>query len=102
LFRTGRWGNFAGQPAFRPRRNNWRRATLQLWTEPRFEEMELDRMRASNARVGLHGQDLSGVVIWPEMGLRNPAAKQDYLKVMTRIIGETMRLEQERGMVVSF
>jgi len=93
----GRWGNFAGQPAFRPRRNNLAARHLQLWTEPRLKEMELDRMRASNAEWDFMGRTF---LVWSlaEMGLRNPAAKQDYLKVMDQIIGETMRLEQERGM----
>jgi hypothetical protein len=70
---------------------------LQLWTDPQLKEKELDRMRASNAEWDFMGRTF---LVWSlaEMGLRNPAAKQEYLKVIDQIIGETMRLEQERGM----
>jgi hypothetical protein len=70
---------------------------LQLWTEPTLKEQELGRMRASNAEWDFMGRTF---LVWSlaEMGLRNPAAKADYLQVMDQIIGETLRLEKERGM----
>lgn len=70
---------------------------LQLWTKPALKEQELGRMRASNAEWDFMGRTF---LVWSlaEMGLRNPAAKADYLQVMDQIIGETLRLEKERGM----
>src|ERR1700722_18307347 len=70
---------------------------LQLWTEPKSREREMVKMRGSNAEWDFMGRTF---LVWSlaEMGLRNPAAKQDYLKVMDQIIAETLRLEKERGM----
>jgi Linalool dehydratase/isomerase len=70
---------------------------LQLWTDPKLRTRELGRMRESNAEWDFMGRTL---FVWSlgEMGVRNPAAKQDYLKVMDQIIGETLQLEKERGM----
>ena len=50
----------------------------------------------SNAEWDFMGRTL---FVWSlgEMGLRNPTAKQDYLKVMDQIIGETLQLEKEMG-----
>lgn len=70
---------------------------LQLWTEPKSREQELAKMRGSNAEWDFMGRTF---LVWSlaEMGVRNPADKQDYLKVMDQIIAETLRLEQEHGM----
>jgi hypothetical protein len=70
---------------------------LQNWTEPGLRERELGQMRASNAEWDFMGRTF---LVWSlaEMGLRNPAARDKYLQVMDQIIGETLRLEQERGM----
>lgn len=72
---------------------------LQLWTEPKSLERELARMRNSNAEWDFMGRTF---LVWScaEMALREPAAKQEYLSVMDRIIAETLRLEKERGMYV--
>lgn len=53
-------------------------------------------MRVSNAEWDFMGRTF---LVWSlaEMGLRNPAAKQDYLPVMDQIIDETLRLEKEHG-----
>jgi hypothetical protein len=70
---------------------------LQLWTEPVLREQELGRMRHSNAEWDFMGRTF---LVWSlgEMGLRNPAAKREYLPVMDQIITETIRLEKEQGM----
>ena len=56
-------------------------------------------MRHSNAEWDFMGRTF---LVWSlgEMGLRNPAAKKDYLAVMDRIIAETIRLEKEQGIYV--
>jgi hypothetical protein len=69
---------------------------LQLWTDPALREEELARMRASNAEWDLMGRTFL-VCSLGEMSLRNPAGKAEYLRTMDLIIGETLRLEQERG-----
>ena len=70
---------------------------LQLWTEPKHREVELQRMRASNAEWDFMGRSF---LVWSlaNMGLREPAAKPDYLETIDQIIGETLRLEQQEGM----
>ncbi|MGO8736151.1 MAG: hypothetical protein ACLQVM_25535, partial [Terriglobia bacterium] len=38
------------------------------------------------------------VLALANMSLREPAAQESYLKIMDQIIGETMRLEKEKGL----
>src|SRR6266481_1949909 len=70
---------------------------LDLWTEPQSRERELQKMRASNAEWDFMGRSF---LVWSlaNMGLREPAAKEAYLRVMDQIIDETLRLEQEHAM----
>lgn len=70
---------------------------LQLWNEPELRQQELDRMRASNAEWDFMGRSY---LVWSlaNMGLRDPQSKQVYLQTMDQIIGETLRLEKEKGM----
>ena len=70
---------------------------LRLWTEPRSREQELRKMRASNAEWDFMGRSF---LVWSlaNMGLREPAAKAEYLRAMDEIIDETLRLEKEKGM----
>jgi hypothetical protein len=72
---------------------------LQLWTDPALRARELERMRHSNAEWDFMGRTF---LVWSlgEMGLRNPAAKKNYLPVMDQIIAETIRLEKEQGIYV--
>src|SRR5882672_12323710 len=69
---------------------------LQLWTEPSLRQAELKKMRASNAEWDFMGRSF---LVWSlvNMGLREPAAKEDYLPVIDQIIDETLKLERERG-----
>jgi hypothetical protein len=70
---------------------------LQLWTDPESRQRELGRMRASNAEWDFMGRTF---LVWSlaEMSVRNPGGKSEYLKTIDQIIGETLQLEQERGM----
>src|SRR5688572_3298980 len=70
---------------------------LQLWTDPPLRERELQRMRASNAEWDFMGRSF---LVWSlaNMSLRDPATKPSHLETMDRIIGETIRLEQQEGM----
>src|SRR5260370_1358501 len=70
---------------------------LQLWTEPALREQELRKMRASNAEWDFMGRSF---LVWSlaNMGLREPASKEVCLQTSDQIIGETLRLEKEKGM----
>jgi len=70
---------------------------LQLWTDPQFKEVELKRMRASNAEWDFMGRSF---LVWSlaNMGLREPEGKQNYLRTMDQIIDETLRLEAQEGL----
>ena len=69
---------------------------LQLWTNAPLRSAELDRMRRSNAEWDFMGRSF---LVWSlaEMGLRDPARKDECLAVMDQIIVETLKLEEERG-----
>src|SRR6266699_2756178 len=58
---------------------------LQLWTEPALRETELQRMRASNAEWDFMGRTF---LVWSlaNMGMREPASRELYLKTMDQII----------------
>jgi hypothetical protein len=72
---------------------------LQLWTDPKLRDQELQRMRASNAEWDFMGRSF---LVWSlaNMGLREPAAKQSYLATMDHIIEETLQIEKEKGICV--
>jgi hypothetical protein len=69
---------------------------LQLWTNAPLRSAELDRMRRSNAEWDFMGRSF---LVWSlaDMGLRDPSRKEELLAVMDQIIGETLKLEEERG-----
>jgi hypothetical protein len=69
---------------------------LQLWTDPASRAGELRKMRASNAEWDFMGRSF---LVWSlaNMGLREPAAKAQYLQTMDQIIDETLRLEKQEG-----
>lgn len=72
---------------------------LELWTDEKLRQGELNRMRASNAEWDFMGRSF---LVWAlaNMSLRDPDTKTTHLEVMDRIIAETLRLEKERGMYV--
>ncbi len=70
---------------------------LKLWTDPALREVELRRMRGSNAEWDFMGRSF---LVWSlaNVGLRDPAQKAACLETMDRIIAETLKLEREQGM----
>jgi hypothetical protein len=95
LFKRGA-EDFKRTNGLSPRAEQLAARHIQLWTDPKLKEQELSRMRRSNAEWDFMGRTF---LVWSlaEMGLRNPAGKTEYLKVMDQIIEETLRLEKERG-----
>ena len=70
---------------------------LKLWTDPASREVELARMRGSNAEWDFMGRSF---LVWSlaNIGLRDPAQKATCLEAMDRILDETLKLEREKGM----
>src|SRR5262245_48970992 len=70
---------------------------LKLWTDPASLEVELRRMRGSNAEWDFMGRSF---FVWSlaNIGLRDAAQKPACLEAMDRIIAETLKLEHEKGM----
>jgi len=70
---------------------------LKLWTDPAAREVELARMRGSNAEWDFMGRSF---LVWSlaNVGLRDPAQKAKCLDAMDRILDETLKLEREKGM----
>jgi hypothetical protein len=69
---------------------------LYLWTNPESRQRELAKMRGSNAEWDFMGRSF---LVWAlaNRGLRHPEQKAACLEVMDRIIEETLKTEQERG-----
>jgi len=89
--------NFRQEQALSPEARQLAARQLQLWTEPALREMELNKMRASNAEWDFMGRSY---LVWSlaNMVLRDPASKPLYLRTMDQIIDETLRLEKQEGM----
>src|SRR5512146_1839662 len=70
---------------------------LQLWTEPALRQIELKKMRTSNAEWDFMGRSF---LVWSlvNMGLREPQLKGQYLPVIDQIIQETVKIERQDGM----
>ncbi len=96
LFRHGA-SDFRSDAGLSPQARQLGARQLQLWTEPASRDVELKKMRASNAEWDFMGRSF---LVWSlaNMGLRDPAAKATYLPIMDQIIEETMRLEASEGM----
>ena len=69
---------------------------LQLWADPELRKQEVEKMRGSNAEWDFMGRSY---LVWAlaNIALRDPAAKDDCLEVIDRIIDETLRLEVKHG-----
>jgi hypothetical protein len=69
---------------------------LQLWTDPGLRQVELKKMRSSNAEWDFMGRSF---LVWSlvNMGLREPQLKNQYLPVIDEIIRETIKIEQGDG-----
>jgi len=70
---------------------------VRLWTEPSLRQVELKKMRASNAEWDFMGRTF---LVWSlaNMGLREPEKKAQYVTVIDQVIDETVRIEKNDGM----
>ncbi len=91
--------NFYQPTGISPKARQLAARHLQLWTDPGLRQAELKKMRGSNAEWDFMGRSF---LVWSlvNMGLREPAMKQQYLPVIDQIIQETVRIEQHDGMYV--
>jgi hypothetical protein len=69
---------------------------LALWEDPERREQEIARMRASNAEWDFMGRTYF-VLALANMAISEPAQEGRYLGVIDAIIGETLQLEQSKG-----
>ncbi len=69
---------------------------LHLWKDTTSREIELKKMRSSNAEWDFMGRSF---LVWSlvNMGLHEPQMKSDYLPVIDQIIHETVKIEQQDG-----
>jgi len=97
VFFTRPAGEFHAAIGVSPKARELAARHLQLWTDPAPRQRELDRMRASNAEWDFMGRSF---LVWSlaNLGLRDPAAKTQYLDVIDRIVAETLELEARHGM----
>ncbi len=97
FFFTKPVSDFYAREGLSPKARELAKRHLQLWTDPKLRERELQRMRASNAEWDFMGRSF---LVWSlaNMGLRNPDSKQVYLETMDQIIDETLRLEKQNDM----
>jgi len=72
------------------------RRHLAFWGDPQLHVEELGKMRGSNPEWDFMGRTFL-VLALANMGLRQPAAKEQYLAAIDRIIDDTLRLESEKG-----
>ncbi|MBN1764874.1 MAG: hypothetical protein JW860_06420 [Sedimentisphaerales bacterium] len=70
---------------------------MALWTDPKLGAEEIKIMRASNSEWDFMGRTFL-VMALGNMSLMQPENQAPYLEVMDKIIDETIRLEQEKGM----
>src|SRR5438552_2397537 len=77
-----------------PKANQLAARHLQLWTDPALRQIELKKMRASNAEWDFMGRSF---VVWSlvNMGLREPQMKAHYLPIIDQIIQETVKIEKQ-------
>jgi len=69
---------------------------IELWSDPELVEQEIAKMRSSNAEWDFMGRTFL-VLSLANMCLAEPALEEEYLPVIDKIIGETIRLEQTYG-----
>jgi len=69
---------------------------FHLWDEQGMRNVEVARMRVSNAEWDFMGRTFH-VLALANMALREPGQRKLYLGIMDRIIDDTLRLERENG-----
>ncbi|MDC3379348.1 hypothetical protein OAX78_03605 [Planctomycetota bacterium] len=71
---------------------------LELWTNDEKRQVELEKMRGTNAEWDFMGRTFL-VLALADMSMRDPSYQPDALVAIDAIIDETVRLEEERGHV---
>jgi len=89
--------NFYQERGLSPKARQLAARHLRLWTDPASRQVELKKMRGSNAEWDFMGRSF---LVWSlaNMGLREPQAKDQYLAVIDQIIEETLKIEQKEGL----
>lgn len=88
--------NFYQEKGISPKARQLAARHLQLWTDPALRQLELKKMRTSNAEWDFMGRSF---IVWSlvNMGLREPEQAAEYLPVIDQIIRETVKIEQQDG-----
>ncbi len=97
FFFTRPAANFYQAQGISPRARELAAYHLRLWTDPQLRELELRKMRGSNAEWDFMGRSF---LVWSlaNMALREPSSQAAYLETIDQIIDETLRLEKQEGM----
>ncbi len=80
-----------------PRARSLAARHLALWEDPALRAEEFRKMRGSNAEWDFMGRTYL-VLAFANMGLREPASKGKYLRVIDAIIDDTLAVERDKGM----
>src|SRR5260370_15916165 len=96
LFYRKPLSNFYQDKGISPKATQLAARHLRLWTEPALRQIELKKMRSSNAEWDFMGRSF---LVWSlvNMGLREPQMRGQYLPVIDQIIRETVKIEQQDG-----
>jgi hypothetical protein len=70
---------------------------LFLWTDPASRERELAKMRGTNAEWDFMGRTFL-VLALCNQALRHAEQQKECLEVVDRVLDETLKIEQEKGM----
>jgi hypothetical protein len=87
---------FGGDSGLRPGAASLAARHVKMWSEPTLKELELKKMRQSNAEWDFMGRTFL-VLALANMSLRDPGSADKYVDVIDRIIDETIKIEAEHG-----
>ena len=96
FFRPNMDDYFAVKSGISPKARAIAAYQLDLWKDPGKRTREVARMRTSNAEWDFMGRTFL-VLSLANMALHEPDRQEEYLKVMDRIIEETIRFENDKG-----
>jgi len=97
FFFRPRLSSFRQSDAIAPKARELANRHLHLWEDPAAREVEVARMRSSNAEWDFMGRTFL-VLSLANMAIDEPAQRERYLRVIDTILDETLALEREKGM----
>jgi len=97
FFFRPRLSSFRQGDAIAPKARELANRHLHLWEDPAAREVEVARMRSSNAEWDFMGRTFL-VLSLANMAIDEPAQRERYLRVIDTILDETLALEREKGM----